>query len=108
IAVSAGPIAEVLRAAAELEMPLIRAVAASVTATDPDGAAPEPAASVVATDPDGATPEPAAAAAPLARALHAVVAAAPMLAECTVSVVPAIGLRGRVLDRQIFVGMPGI
>lgn len=79
VAVGAGPIAEVLRAAAELEMPAL-----------------------------AATPQSDFDVTRIAGELETVSAAAPILAECTISLVPALGLRGRVLDRHLFVGMPGM
>lgn len=75
IAIHAGPIAEVLRAAAELELPLLGALRLPASHVPPPGA---------------------------------ITAAAPALARCAIAHVPALGLRGRVLDRRVFVGVPGL
>lgn len=78
IALGAGPIAEVLRAAAELEMLELERALATLAFEPPT------------------------------EAIERVTRVAPLLASCTIEVSPALGLRGRVLDRHIFVGMPGI
>lgn len=81
VAKSAGPFAEVLRAAAELEMPLLRA-------------APWP-----AIDDDA-----------IARALAEVAPCSPRLARDATQVFLArpLGVRGRIFHDAIFVGVPGV
>ncbi len=80
IARAAGPIAEVLRAAAELELPLLEQL--------------EP-----PSDEQLAT---------IATALDVVAAAAPSLARHAVSAARPLGLRGRAFGRSIVIGVPGI
>ena len=82
IAVAAGPIAEVLRAAAELELSLLGE-------RMPSAAFPWPGDETEA-------------------ALARVATAAPELAACRVELTPALGLRGRVYHAHVFAGVPGI
>lgn len=79
IAIGAGPTAEVLRAAAELELSRLEALGP------------------IAWD-----------RAELEAALARVSPAAPHLARCRVEVTPALALRGRVLHDHVYVGVPGI
>jgi len=80
LTVRAGPIAEVLRAAAELELPLLEAL----------------------------PPIPAEELAVIALALEATLEAAPSLPRFTVSVARPLGLRGRAFGSSIVIGLPGI
>ena len=79
-AVRAGPIAEVLRAAAELELPLVEALP-PISAQDLTA---------------------------IALGLEAILEAAPSLPRFTVSVARPLGLRGRAFGSSIVIGVPGI
>lgn len=82
IALSTGPIAEVVRAAAELELPLLAGLVGSAAARVDLRA--------------------------VRRALDVVSAAAPSLRDSAVSLALPLGLRGRAFARSIVAGVPGI
>lgn len=79
IARTAGAVVEILRAAAELELPDLARLSS----------------------PEGAVGE-------VERALRAIASACPELVGASIDLVPALPRRGRVMGRRVFVGVPGI